>query len=352
MFKIKLFYFVGAIILSTQVFSQSDCQDDIDEANKLYENGIYKKAADLIKKTLETCALDKTQEDELLKLLISTYYELDELELAEEYVTDFIKRNPYYIPSKKNDTYHFRHAMSKVKIWPSFSTGIRFGVPPGFVTTKKIFPVLDTADYTKDYIVKPILMSALEFSWNITNFIALNAGAGIRMQKIIHQVPQYNQLFFNYEEQTINLNAPFVLQFTLPLNSKFSPAIYFGGEIEYFVEGKYTYYYTGTNEISTDLSFYLMRNSENVVVERDQRNQYRYAALGGVRLLYKLEKFSILADFRYIKEFVLYNNPEKRYANPDLFLTNNYTLSDISLETMDISVGILYNFSYKVKSKY
>lgn len=352
MLKIKFFYFVGAILLSTQVFSQNQCQGDIDKANKLYEDGIYKTAADLIKTTLETCDLDKTQETELLKLLISTYYELDELELAEEYVAEFVKKNPYYIPSKKNDPYQFRQAIKKVKSWPVFTTGLRFGIPLGIATVKKIYPILDTADYLQDYVVKPKFQGALEFAWNINSFVALNIGAGVRMQKIIHQVPQYNQLFFNYEEQTINANVPLVLQFTIPFNSKILPLIYFGGELEYFAAANFSYYYTGDIDISNDLSFYLKRKRESISIDNTQRNQYRFAALAGIRLLYKLDKFSIFADFRYVKEFNLYNNPDRRYSDSDLFLSNNYSIADLELENMDLSIGVLYNFAYKVKSKY
>jgi hypothetical protein len=352
MIKAKLLLFASVVFISFQAFSQT-CQDDIDKSNKLYEEGAYKEAEELIKKTLETCDLDKTQENELLKLMASVYYELDELELADEYVARFIKKNPYYITSKKNDTYQFRLAVKKVKTWPRFTAGVKFGAPIGMATTKKIFPILDTANYLQDYLVKPNFSAALEIAWNINNYFSLNIGAGVRIQKITHQVPQYNnQLTFNYEEQTITSNVPLTLQFTLPINSNFVPVIFVGGEFEYFANASYTYYYSGSVDNSSSLSFYLNKKRENVTIEPENRNQYRYAALGGIRLLYKLERFAFFADARYIKEFSLYNNPDSHYNDIDLFLTNNYSLADIELETIDVSIGILYNFSYKVKSKY
>ena len=172
MFKTKLLFFIGALLISFQALSQSTCQEEIDKANKLYEDGAYKDAEKLVKNTLESCELDKTQENELLKLMASIYYELDELELADEYVASFIKKNPYYIPSKKNDTYQFRLAVQKVKTWPRFTAGIRLGAPLGYVTTKKIYPFLDTADYSQDYIIKPIFLGSIEFAWNINKFLA------------------------------------------------------------------------------------------------------------------------------------------------------------------------------------
>ena len=140
--------------------------------------------------------------------------------------------------------------------------------------------------------------------------------------------------------------------FTIPLNSSFVPVVYFGGEFEYFAAASYTYYYSGNSDISNDLSYYLNKKRENVNIEPEDRNQYRLAALGGVRLLYKFERLSLFADFRYIKELDLYNKPDNRYKDYDLFLSNSYNLADIELETIDVSIGLLYNFSYKVKSKY
>lgn len=352
MIRLKLIFFIGALFITSMAYSQT-CQEDIDKANKLYEEGAYKDAERLVKKTLETCDLDKTQENELLKLMASIYYELDELELGDEYVANFIKKNPYYIPSKKNDTYQFRLAVKKVKTWPRFTLGVKFGSPLGYATATKIYPILDTADYLQDYKIKSGFSTGLEIAWNLNNYLALNIGTGIRVQRLIHQVPQFNNLlFFNYEEQMITANVPLSLQFTLPLNSKIVPVFFIGGEFEYFGAANYTYSYSGDIDNGDNLSFYLNKKRENVTIEPEYRNQYRYAALGGIRLLYKLEKLDFFAEARYIKEFDLYNAPDGRFEDTELFLSNNYTLADLELETIDISIGILYNFSYKVKSKY
>ncbi|MFN8259289.1 MAG: hypothetical protein U0W24_26610 [Bacteroidales bacterium] len=342
------------ILLLFQAGNQlmAQCQEDIDEANKLYNEGIYRDAEKLILKTLENCQLSKTQENELLKLIASVYYEMDELELGDEFAEKFLKKNPYYRPSKKNDPVQFREAIGKLKSFPRLSFGLRGGVPFGYVNTLKIFPVLDSADYSQPYTIKPSFLVSLEILWNLNSFISLNIGAGLRVTKIQHQVPQYNQIYFNYEEINYTSNFPVVLQFSIPTGGSFSPALYAGGELEMFTSATYSYAYTGNADISRDFAFYLNRKRNNVVIDRAQRSKYRYAALGGVRLNYNHERFGFYLDFRYIKEFGLYNNPDFRYTDADLVLGNNYTLGDLKFDNLDISAGVLFHLAYKVKSKY
>jgi len=352
MFKLKTLLLLLLVFLSVNQHIKAQCQEKIDEANRLFDEGIYRDAEKLIKSTLADCDLNKTQENELLKLIASVYYEMDELELGDEYTQEFIKKNPYYISSKKNDPAQFREAIQKLKSFPRFSVGLRGGVPLGYVDSYKVYPVLDSADYSKPYTMKPSFIIGMDFSWNMSSYLSLGTGVGLRFNKIQHQVPQYNQLYFNYEELNSSITLPLTLQFSIPTGGAFVPTFYGGGEVELFWKAAYSYAYTGNSNISKDFSFYLNRKRNNVEINSDERAQYRYGALAGLRLNYKLQKFSIFADCRYVKEFVLYNNPNKRYNSAELIVDNSYNLGDIKLQSIDISVGFQYHFSYKVKSKY
>jgi hypothetical protein len=349
---IKLILINCILLLSFVAFSQTECQDQIDQANKLFDEGLFREAEKITKSTLENCTLNKVQENEMLKLIASIYYEMDELELADEYVAKFVKKNPYYVSSKRNDPVQFRSAIKKVKSFPRFSAGFKAGVPLGLVNVKKIFPIFDTADYLQPYLTRPIFQGQLEFSWNIYSFISLNLGAGLRYQKIMNQVPLNNGLYYNYEEKNLSSNFPVSLGFTIPFGQSLAAKIYFGGEMEMFVQSKYDYFYTSETNIPHEFAVYLNQRRSNVVVNDNERRKIRYAGIGGIRLLYNLERFGIFADVKYIHEFDLYNNPQKRFSDKDLYLNNNYVLGDIMLENLDISLGMVYNFSYKVKSKY
>jgi hypothetical protein len=352
MHHLKQFLIAMFLLFSISALAQNECQEQIDEAKKLFEDGQFRQAEKETKNILENCVLSKEQENEMLKLITSIYYEMDEIELAEEYVAQFVKKNPYYEASKKNDPNQFRNAIKKVKSFPRFSLGFKAGVPLGRVYTKKVYPILERADYLQDYTTKPIIQGGLEFGVNIFSFLSFNIGSGVRYQKILHQVPQYNGLLFNYQENNLSSTFPASLGFTIPISRNFSSKIYFGGEIELFMQSKYAYFYSTEANISKDLSVYLSQKISNIKIASESRNTYRYSLLGGVRFIYKIQKIGIFTDVAYIRELDLYNNPEKHFTDPNLYLNNNYVMNDIMLENLDISIGISYNFLYKVKSKY
>ena len=349
LFVIIIFSF---IIISGRAYSQGQCQEDIDEANKLFDDGAFRQSEKLTKKILESCELNKTQENEMLKLLASIYYEMDELELGDEYVAVFMKKNPYYIVSKRNDPQQFRDAIRKLKSYPRFSLAFHGGIPFGQITTTKVFPVFNQADYLQDYTIKPVFQSGLEFGWNMTGNLSLNIGSGIRIQRILHQVLQYDQLYFNYDEQNMSFSFPAYLGFNIPLSGKFDIKLFAGGEFEMFSSGDFSYFYTANSNITNELSFYLNRKRNNVKINSDERNQLRYGLLGGMRFVYKIDRLGIFTEARYIKELTNFINPQKRFIDQDLYLANNYAISDILLENLNVSVGLSFNFAYKVKSRY
>ncbi len=349
----RIFVYVIYLVLFPLVAVAQNCQEEIDKVNKLYDDGIYREAEVIAKQILDSCELNKTQRNEMLKLMASIYYEMDELELAQEYVAKFVKKNPNYVTGNEKDTRHFELAFDKVKSWPGFSVGLRFGSSLGFPGALKIYPNIKRADYTKSYVSKLGLAGAFDFSWNISNFVALNASPGYRSLVFQHEVPMYdNSLTFNYEEESSSLTFPVMIMGTIPINDKLYISLGAGGELSYFLSGSYNYYYDGDRSSTTEVSYFLDLTNENGIIESAERNQLRYGAIGAFRFSYQREKLTFFADLRYTKEFSQYTTEDNKYYNPDLYLLNNYTLADLQISNMDFSLGVLYNFAYRVKSKY
>ena len=342
------------LVASLQIYAQSDCDNELANAQELYEDGDFKNAIKKLEKLLDDCDLNKTQENEALKLLASANYEMDELETGNEYVEQFLRKNPFYVASKKNDPYTFRETLGKFKSWPRLSVGARAGLPLTTVFTEKIYPVLDTADYSQEYIVTPLVFGTIEIAYNFNKWLSFYFGFGLRNQKITHKVPMYNsEIEFNYKESSILGNTPVYLQFKLPLKGSFSSAVYFGGEIEALHSVSYSHNYILKGSLD-DYTIFLSKARErtNIDINIEQRIPIRRALIGGVKFIYKINKITVFADARYIKELDLYNNPDSHFVDPNLYITNSYTLSDIRLETIDFSIGFTYNLWYKVKSKY
>lgn len=352
MIKIKVLYVILLLLLPMVAFGQN-CQEEIDKANKLYDDGVYREAEIITKQILDSCELNKTQKNEMLKLMASIYYEMDELELAQQYVAEFVKKNPNYIPSNKKDTHHFKMAFDKIKSWPRFSIGVRFGGSLAMPTALKIYPNSQMGDYTKDYVGKPSINGAIDFSWNISNLIALNVSPEYGSISLQHEVPTYDgQLVFNYEEKSNSVYVPVLIMGSIPLNDKIYLSLGLGGEISYFMDGAYKFSYSGAGLSTTELAYYRDLKNDDGEIEAVERNQLRYGAVAAFRFSYRKEKLTFFFDTRYIKEFSEYTNKDYKYYNQELYLLNNYTLADLQLSRLDVSLGVLYNFSYRVKSKY
>jgi len=340
-------------IISLQITAQTDCDSELAASQELYEDGDFENAIKKLKKLLKDCDLNKTQENEALKLISSAYYEMDELEAGNDYVEQFLRKNPFYVASKKNDPYTFKETLNKFKSWPRFTIALKSGLPLNYVYTEKIYPILDTADYTNDYTIKPTVIGNLELGYNFNRVIAFYLGGGMRIQTITHTVPMYNNnIKFNYEEAATIINTPAYFQFTLPLKSSFTSAIYFGAEAKYFLKQiSYSYNYT-SDAITDEFANYLNRKNNNEDIDKKHRNEFRKAAIGGIKLISKINKFTIFADAKYVYEFELYNNADAHFIDKQLYKNNSYTISDIRIENIDFSIGVTYNLFYKVKEKY
>lgn len=352
----KFILLISFFFITLSSFAQSNCEDRILEAEKLYENGEYKKVVNILESVLEKCDLSKFRKSELLKYLAGSYYEMDELEEADKYMLKFIKKSPYYELNVNNDPYAFREELPRFKTWPRFYIGVKAGISINNIITDKIYPVLDTSkvDYNQPVKSNQAIVFKLDFGWNINKYISINSGAGIILQSFSQSIPMYTGLNFNYTETIIQSNVPIYLKFSYPLKNGFIPALYFGAELVQLNDANYSYNYSKVGEIDLGYEFLVIhRKRENVKIDpKNERNLYRNAAIAGARIGYRLNRVNLYIDFRYRKELDSYKKPDQRYFHTDLYITNNYVLPDFRIESYEISLGINLNFAYKVKSKY
>ncbi|MEN8120713.1 MAG: hypothetical protein ABFS35_10215 [Bacteroidota bacterium] len=350
----RFIWLISFFFIAYGSFAQTnDCDDRIVKAQKLYEEGKYKGVVTVLKSVFDDCNIKGVQKKESMKYFIGAYYEMDEIELGKEQMINFLKKNPYYIASKKNDPYAFREELKKFKSWSRFYVGAKIGIPIAMTIVERVYPVLDAADYNQPFKSKQAVAFALEFGWNLNKYVSIASGAGLSILSLSQTIPMYQGLNFNYTESTIQASVPLYLKFSYPLRSGWIPAIYAGAEVTNTYSANYSYNYSTSGSVNDDLDFYLKRERDNMKIEPEtERNDYRPSAIAGARFTYQLRKVNFYLDFRYKKELELYNNPKSRFVDKDLFITNSYVLPDLYLDSYEISAGFIFNFAYKVKSKY
>ncbi len=351
--KNKFILLISFLFIALSSFAQTECEDKVVEAQKLYEEGKYKDVAAILELVFDECKLNSEQKKEAMKYLIGAYYEMDELELGEEQIISFLKKHPYYIASKKNDPYAFREELKKFKSWSRFYVGAKVGIPTAIVTVDKIYPILDTADYNQEFKSSQAIAFALEIGWNLNKYISVASGIGGNILSLSQSIPMYQGLNFNYSESIIEMSVPLYIKLSYPLRGGFIPSVYAGAEITSLYSAEYSYNYTASDLADNDLAFMLNKKRNNAEIDHlTERTEYRQAAIAGARFTYQLKKINFYLDFKFKKELDLYNNPEHRFVHTDLYISNSYVIPDIYLDFYEISAGFVFNFAYKVKSKY
>ena len=358
MYKLALkitFFFLLISFSTISSYAQKDCDERILNAQKLYDAGKYNQVIINLVDVLNECNLKGNKKYEVLKYLAAANYELDELEEANKYMMSFLKKMPYYDLNLNSDPGAFLEHIDYFKKWPLIEVGLNGGIPFNNIITDKIYPVLDTAitDYNQDFYTKSAYLIGIDLTFNINNYIAVSTGGNLIQQEIAQTIPMFQGIDFNYSEKMKQINIPLSFKFSFPIKN-FTPSIYFGGELIYMLNSEYYYDYTENGTYDEKYEFLILRRKRSdVFLDMDtERNQMRYAAIGGVQLAYKIKKISIFARFKYRKELDYFNNSDFHYTKQDLYITNYYVFPDIHFESYEATIGFTYSLFYKIKPKY
>ncbi|MCF6241776.1 MAG: hypothetical protein L3J74_10580, partial [Bacteroidales bacterium] len=146
--KILLIFVLS--LMTTLAYAQTKCDEQIADAEKLYDEGRYSLVIEQMENILTECKLKGSKKYEVLKYLAAANYELDELEKAEEYMSLFLKKRPYYEVNLNNDPVTFIERIDYFKKWPWLEIGLSGGKPFNNIIVDKIYPVLDTATTNYD----------------------------------------------------------------------------------------------------------------------------------------------------------------------------------------------------------
>ncbi len=351
--KILLIFILS--FTTTLAYSQTNCNERIADAEKLYDEGKYSLVIEQMENIIEECNLKGNKKYEVLKYLAAANYELDELEKADDYMRLFLKKKPYYEINLNNDPVTFIERIDYFKKWPWLEIGLSGGKPFNNIIVDSIFPVLDTAstDYNQQFTTQSAYFASFNLVVNLNRFLSIGTGASYSQQIIAQTIPMFQGIDFNYSEKMKQIYIPLFLKFSYPIKN-IVPSVYAGGEYIYMLSSEYYYNYTqnGTYDQKYEFLIAQRKRSDEVLDLATERNQIRFSAIAGVQIAYKMKKMKIFANFKYRKELNYFNNTDTRYNRLDMYLTNYYVFPDIRFESYEVSVGFTYSFFYKVKSKY
>ena len=111
--------------VDTGTKTDGGCLAVIQEADRLYQYGLYNSCIDVLSGVLKTCNLTRNEKTLALELLAKAYTETDDPEKADSAVNLMLHNSPHYELKEQDNPESYNRLVRKFKIHPRFSIGIR-----------------------------------------------------------------------------------------------------------------------------------------------------------------------------------------------------------------------------------
>lgn len=344
---------IALFLYGLKLFSQSDCNNIIENASDLYHSGRYEECVQLLENGLKNCYLSKNKKESAYILLINSNIEKDSTQAVDKYFRLLLLNNPAFKIKDYDGIDDFKNNYRNYYIYPKWAIGIR----PHYCIMN-IFA-------HKTYSVMP---DAAAGEYKVSKSVNTNLTLDYRLMEKWAQFMEIGYFNVNYNREIQNT------YWHLKCREKTS---YFQWDIgsKYFfnAQEKFNFY------ISSGMSNWFLKKSDLTLLvtekktdnpydsgtdayeevtdggefdlkKEKQRNPYIAALLWGTGLVYRSGNIGYGIDTRYYWSINTLNNPSKRTENGDLIKKFAYLDDNFRMSKWNVSVTITYMFN-KVKSK-
>jgi len=350
------FYKLEGQIANIGTMSESDCAVVIELADKLFQDGRYDECIINLEAVMNSCVLSKTVKTHTLELLAKAYIETDDIENAEATVTLMLHISPHYEVTEADNSEVYNRLISKYKVRPRFSIGIRNTA--NWITYKQteVFSVLDGLDYSVPYSTNLIGLlqgfGLVYYGWVEYEFdkdISLNADLTFMWSKYdrnFSQPPGFNLYFW---EKDNYIEIPVYLKKYFHIGNNVLP---------YIAAGMGWLYMTSTNgnaEISytkddiitgKNIDFYARAENINML---EMRNRSTFEWIAGVGIGYRMKNLRLFLDARYSHGLKSITNKNNRLNNSVLINDYFYVDNSVKLNQFELGASISYTLKHSVK---
>lgn len=335
----RVFLVIIIVALSSQLLAQESCTEKLYHANNLYEKGQITEAIE-IAKTCATSTNTATEQWQAYRLLAMAYLVNGPQNEARKAAEKMMELNPTYKPSTLKDPTELIRLLESVKIIPKFSMGMAATVG-GIKTNPIVTGTYNGASYEKNYSSKNSWQLGLMIGYNINEVISLHTGllATSKSFSIKYKMDNFD---FEVNERLTYLDVPLFARFsTFPVKQFrfFADAGAYAGKLT-SAQSDFTFNNSASSEIKS------MKNLNAM----DRRNNWEYGFLMGGGALYKIGQVNLSLDVRYFLSAYSNSitNTDNRYKNDNLFYNYYYIDDDLRLNTLAVSLSLIYNVNYKV----
>ena len=338
--------------LSWNLAYSQDCHSTVTNSFAYYRQGEFGRVVRTLDTTLKKCNLSENDEIAANIFLTSAYYKLDEIERGDSLIKRFLLQNPHYTPDENIDPPTFIEALERFKVKPELSVGIQTGGNKMYPNVDKKYAIWDTADYSGNYKSHFNNSTLLYFRWHFGDYFSISLGGEYFQQQYARTIYAYNKkLSLEFTENITGINIPFFVGFAGPALKKFKPEVFFGANYTYLTETKANLNYKNVISGTGDEIITESKSKSNVNIS-GSRNMKNIGGMVGGRIYYKTTFLSPYIEVKYTMDSFYHVKDNTRFNNENLAKDYFYASDDFVRNTLTVSVGVTYTFSYKVHFKY
>jgi hypothetical protein len=335
------------IIFSPVVQGQNECSTKIQDAQKLYEQGMIEE----IPQMLAPCMQDgftRTQIIEAYKLIILSYLFDDNQFEAEKTMVEFLKKFPEY-EIMPNDPVEFVYLFESYRTTSIFS----FGFTAGFnLTDPRIiepYSVYDQSNVSQKNTMKPGFQFGIGLGRYISRRMFLNLELKFSENRygfkdeVRTSLPGLNGISsVTYSEKLYKLIMPLSVSYEFSAKKK----------LHYFLRGGFSV--ASITGVTGTATRQFAEESAPVPGETSDLSKYRknimYAGIAGAGIRYKVPHGVLTAELRVSIGLNNIVNPDTRFDNMQQIMKSYHEDDNFATNTFSFSAGYYFSF-YKPKKQ-
>mgnify|MGYP000418554949 CR=1 FL=1 len=320
------------------IFAQPDCNNNLDLAKKMYNQGRFDEAVTLIN-TCSEIQTNQVSKWQGLHLLSQCYLGLNDFKKAKAAAEDMLEKNPLYKPSIIDDTKEFVNLLKGVRVVPRFSIGLSTaaGININYPNVMNSYGI--TTD-KKTYKNGKARQFGVFAGYGFSEKLSLNTGV-MYIENNYSLNYKVQKFTFSYSETMNYLQIPLFARYQILSKGKFKAFAQAGIYTGFLTKSKYNMERTSPDEFdNTKLkSIDITENRAKTVL----------GALTGLGVSYKWREGHVFADINYQYSFSNINKSENRLSNENLIYNYYYIDDDLRLNNLTLSLGYTFYLNYFVQ---
>lgn len=320
---------------ATATYAQTACALTLRTARTTYDEGRLQEIPALLDACIKS-GFTRQESVEAYKLLVLSYIYLEEPARANDAMLSLLETDPYFEVNASADAAEFIALYHTFRTWPVYRVGAKAGVN---ATMPNVTSYVDAVEGAKvSYTPVANFMSGLVFEIPVAEKLTLNPELYFQVRSFDYDsdltLPGNLENLSEGKEVQTGVALPVSLQYSVA-RTRLNPYVSLGLSADYLLKARVT--------------MSRLRVNANSIQERtfdvtDSRKRVNLNAIASAGIKTRLGSGFVVAEMRLSYGLSPVNETRSAFTIDDyLLFDNGYADNTISLNTLSLSVGYIYN---------